>query len=270
MFAFQVPKTSNEWKNISTEFNNRWNFPNCIGAIDGKHIAITPPPESGSYFYNYKGFHSQVLLGVANANYELIYFNYGANGRISDGGVFAATDLFASLEEGRLNIPTTGMVGNELLPFVFVADDAFPLKEYIMKPLNRKLATKEHKIFNYRLSRARRMIESVFGILVSRFGVLQKPITLINLNKTQSVVMACCYLHNFLRSKIPQRYAPLEWLDDENLQTGEFRPGPRCSQSTSLQVTKTKPMNRAKIVRNKFVKYFNNEGKVDWQDRFIA
>lgn len=266
----QFPKSANEWRNIAEEFETRWNFPHCLGAMDGKHVAITPPPESGSFFFNYKGYHSQVLFGVANANYELIYFNYGVNGRVSDGGVIQLTDLYTKLKNGTLNIPGCGMVGNERLPYVFVADDAFSLTTNIMKPINRKIGTKENKIFNYRLSRARRMIESVFGILVARFGVLQKPISFTSLDKVHNVVMACCYLHNYLRSKIPQQYTPLEWLDVEDEDTGEFSPGPRCSENMKLQKRNQRTIDDGKSVREKFVRYFNNEGKVEWQDNFIA
>lgn len=76
------PVISNDWGNIADEFENRWNFPNCLGDMDGKHVEITPPPGSGSYFYNYKGYHSQVSFGVSNANYELEYFNFGVNGQV--------------------------------------------------------------------------------------------------------------------------------------------------------------------------------------------
>ena len=68
-------------------FEDNWHFPNCVGSVDGKHIEIVPPPESGSFYYNYKGFHSMVLMPIANANYELLYAHFGTNGRISDGGV---------------------------------------------------------------------------------------------------------------------------------------------------------------------------------------
>jgi len=36
----QIPKTEAEWKVIATEFNGQWNFPNCLAAVDGKHVSI--------------------------------------------------------------------------------------------------------------------------------------------------------------------------------------------------------------------------------------
>lgn len=83
---FQIPKSREEWKIIAQEFEQRWNFPHCLGALDGKHVKIIPPDGSGSYFYNYKGFHSMVLMAIVNANYEFIIAEFGTNGRISDGG----------------------------------------------------------------------------------------------------------------------------------------------------------------------------------------
>ena len=44
-----------EWVRTANDFKNMWNLPNCVGAIDGKHVATTCPPYSGSNYYNYKG-----------------------------------------------------------------------------------------------------------------------------------------------------------------------------------------------------------------------
>jgi hypothetical protein len=72
--------------------------------MEGKHVAITPPPGARSYFFKYKNFHSQVLFGVANTNYELVYFSFGSNGHVSDGGVFQSTDIYRALQSGSLNV----------------------------------------------------------------------------------------------------------------------------------------------------------------------
>ena len=50
----KVPSASEDWLKISEKFQSRWNFPNCLGAIDGKHIPIRPPPCTGSEYFDYK------------------------------------------------------------------------------------------------------------------------------------------------------------------------------------------------------------------------
>lgn len=89
----------------------------------------------------------------------------GCNGRIPDGGVFKNCSLYHV--EKHLNIPKETMLpGTKLnFPFVVVADDTFPLKEYIVKPYSQTDLTRERRIFNYHLRCARRAVENPFGIL---------------------------------------------------------------------------------------------------------
>nr|CAI5858209.1 unnamed protein product [Callosobruchus analis] len=168
-----------------------WHFENCLGAMDGKHILIKKPSNSGSYYFNYKGTFSVVLFAIVNANYEFLYVHTGTNGRVSDGGIWNNTGICKRLKANKLN---------NQFPYVFIGDEAFPLMENLMKPYLQKGISHEEKIFNYRLCRARRVVENVFGILASRFRIFLQPIA-IHIESIDAVVLACCTLHNFLRKR---------------------------------------------------------------------
>ncbi|TMW46857.1 hypothetical protein DOY81_008063 [Sarcophaga bullata] len=46
----KIPLTNEESVTISNEFLQMWNFPNCIYALDGKHVVMTAPIHFGSVF----------------------------------------------------------------------------------------------------------------------------------------------------------------------------------------------------------------------------
>lgn len=176
----QVPQTEQEWEDVAKEFNDQWNYPNCIGALDGKHIVIRAPANGGSLYYNYKGTNSIVLMALVDANYKFLYVDVARNGRISDGGVFNRCSLSTALEQNTLNIPPAKPLPNRdvPVPYMVVADDAFALKTYIQKPYSQQQLRGTQRVFNYRLSRARRVVENAFGILAARFRVLRAPMAL--------------------------------------------------------------------------------------------
>ena len=89
----KAPETSQDWTNISKQFNEKWNFPHVIGSIDGKHIRIECPKKSGTLYYNYKGFYSIVLLAVCDANYSFTLFDIGSYESNNDSGVLANSEM---------------------------------------------------------------------------------------------------------------------------------------------------------------------------------
>ena len=130
-----TPNTEEQWAQIADEFEYHWNFPNCLGAIDGKHINMFASPNAGSAYYNYKGRHSIVLMAVCDAKYRFIMVEIGQCGRQSDGSVYNNGDIGYAIENNTLNIPNDRKISNSerVLPFVFVGDDAFGLKRHMMK-----------------------------------------------------------------------------------------------------------------------------------------
>ncbi|KAG8232220.1 hypothetical protein J437_LFUL011964 [Ladona fulva] len=66
--AYMPVPSIEEWKNIAGRYLELWNLPNCLGAMDGKHIRIENFPNSGSTNFNYKGYQSVILLGCCDAD----------------------------------------------------------------------------------------------------------------------------------------------------------------------------------------------------------
>lgn len=146
-------------------------------------------------------------MAIVNANYEFIMVDVGANGRDSDGGVFSNTQFYKRLVKNELYIPQPDNLPISQIkqPYVLVGDDAFPLMDNLMKPFSRKNLTTEQAIFNYRLSRARRIVENAYGILSSRFQILLKEINFCP-EKATLIVLACTHLYNYLRMKKVESY----------------------------------------------------------------
>ncbi|XP_046663525.1 uncharacterized protein LOC124356515 [Homalodisca vitripennis] len=262
------PTSEEEWQEIMQGFSSRWNFPRCCGSIDGKHVSIRCPSNSGSDFYNYKGSFSTILFAVVDDAYCFTYIDIGTNGRVSDGGVLAKSGFQEAIDNKKLKLPANAL---------FVADDEFPLREYIMKPYNTRSGplTIKQKVFNYRLSRARRIVENAFGILAARFRIFERPIPL-SPDKVDSLVKASVAIHNWLRITSPGVYFYRGCVDEENIDTGEIVPGSwrRAVQNEGLVSVKDRsqprnPKKAAKEVRDKLADWFMGKGSVPWQLQFV-
>uniref|UniRef100_A0A8B9HK57 DDE Tnp4 domain-containing protein n=1 Tax=Astyanax mexicanus TaxID=7994 RepID=A0A8B9HK57_ASTMX len=189
------------WRHLADEWYRKWNFPHTIGAVDGKHVACKAPPNSGSEFYIYKGFFSIILLGVVSSDYKFIWADVSGNGSSSDAHIYNHSDLQAGLENGDLlGWPHPDPLPNDTqdVPYILLGDDAFSLRTHMMKPYGAKNLTREERIFNYRLSRGRRVVENAFGILANRFQVLLTTMSH-HPENVRLIVKACILLHNVMR-----------------------------------------------------------------------
>jgi len=137
---------------------------------------------------------------------------------------------------------------------VIVADEAFALKTYLMRPYSRsqKLDQKK-KIFNYRLSRARRVVESSFGILTAKWRIYRRPI-IASVTLAKKIVQATCCLHNFIINHEDNRY--YSTITNETFTQEAFQDYVNKTHSSC---------KNAAFIRDTFAEYFEGDGAVTWQ-----
>lgn len=249
-----IPKITEEAiEEISADFDIHTNFPNCMGALDGKHIRICSPAHGGSLFYNYKNFNSIVLLGLTDSKYRFIYVDIGAYGKECDSTVYLNSKLHEIMLQGNLPIPPPKPLPgfDQPVPYVFIADEGFPLSNSMMRPYPGKNLTVEQRVFNYRLSRARRYVECSFGILANKWRVFHRPLNVKYIFATD-IIKACCVLHNFIINRDGVTTSMEDLVDDSFV---EFQPG-------NEDLSNSNPVS----IRNKFCAYFNSDiGALSWQ-----
>lgn len=200
-------------------------------------------------------------MAITDGNYKFLWVSIGSNGRNSDAGIFNNSDFGSKIIDGTLDLPADQPLtaGLPSMPHVFVADEAFPLCRNVMRPFPARVLTQSKRIFNYRLSKARRTVENAFGIMSAKFRVFRKPLCLKPEN-VDKVVQACVCLHNFLSKN---NRSP--------------RSEPRIPEHPSAALH---PLNRvgrgvsgeAKAIRESFMQYFTSiagelPGQVEYVNR---
>ena len=254
------PENVEDWKRIADEFMNKWNFPNCVGAVDGKHIVIRSPANSGSLYYNYKGTFSIVLMALVDASCKFISVDIGSYGRQSDAGIFANSSLGQALmPPDDLHLPSAAPIADAEhlgeVPFVIVGDEAFPLQRHLMRPYPGRNCSEAQQAYNYRHSRARRIVEAAFGILAARWRVFHSKIG-VHPDKVNLIVQATTVLHNLLQSDANV----FAHLSDEALE--------EAGALGSLNGLGTRATNEAAAIRDTFCQFFN-ERPLPWQLQHI-
>ncbi|XP_059923546.1 uncharacterized protein LOC132469572 [Gadus macrocephalus] len=257
---FIAVPTTEDWRLIAQQFEEQWNFPLCCGAIDGKHVVLKAPANSGSQFFNYKGTFSIVLLAVVDADKCFRIIDVGGYGRTSDGGILANSVFGQALRAGDLKLPADRVLSAAAqrgpLPHVFVADEAFPLRTNL-RPFPGRILPRERRVFNYRLSRARLVVENAFCILSSQWRIYRRVIE-VRPELAERCVKATCVLHNLLR-----RTAPTAEVRD-CLPVGVVLPLPGLGR-----VAANNAGREAIRIRETFTSYFSAEGTLSWHDTIV-
>ena len=160
-------------------------------ALDGKHVAVKKPKDGGSLYFNYKKLHSIVLMALSDAKYRFLFIDVGAEGGAGDGGTWQKCNLARAITYNRAGLPedTNLPNDNEPIPFHIVADDAFALKSWMMKPYSHQSQDPTERLYSYRLSRSRHVVENAFGLLQMRWRVFGTTMQ-------QDIILCACVMHN--------------------------------------------------------------------------
>ncbi|XP_024085617.1 protein ALP1-like isoform X2 [Cimex lectularius] len=211
-----------ELEEVARLMFDRWNFPNCVGAVDA----------------------------VADANYKFLTVDIGAYGKQSDGGTFRETKLCKNLMTVPHNWPKPKEIPGTTTyaPFVLVGDEAFPLMENLMRPFPGTALTEDRRRFNKRLSRSRTVVERAFGIMTNKWRILRKEIET-SVQHADHIVHCICVLHNIVIDKDGPPIATLLELEQEI---------PFLLSSFQNDRSNSSAPRNATNVREAFKTYFNN------------
>ena len=163
-----------------------------------------------------------------------------------------------------LNMPSAeNLEGCNLqpLPYVFVVDEGFPLKYFQMRPWPGRNLSEDHAIFNYCLSRARRVIENCFGILTASWRIFRQPIR-VDVSLVCKILQATVCLHNYLRLTDNAMYCPIGFVDSEDsrgeIREGEWRTIVAADQGAfqNIETPRGRPQIDANLVRESLTSYF--------------
>ncbi|XP_070549934.1 uncharacterized protein [Ptychodera flava] len=191
--------SGNELERVVDSFQQRWGFPQVVGAIDASHIPIIAPEKYARDYFNRKNFHSVILQAVADDKYCFVDMCVGWPGSAHDARVYANSKLHQRLTDNQLLPDTTRQIGDAEVPLMLLGDPAYQLQKHLMKPYSDTGSlTADENYFNRRLSRARMVIENAFGHLKGRWRCLLKRHDCV-LDMIPTIVASCCILHNLCK-----------------------------------------------------------------------
>lgn len=211
------------------------------------------------------------MLAVADSQYRFLYIDVGSEGKASDGGVWARTQLQYDMNDpsNPLNIPPPQQIEGmeEGLPMYLVGDDAFPLRHNLMKPFPQVNMSLRQRVFNYRLSRCRRVVENAFGILTTKFRLFRQELSM-RPESCEVIISAAVVIHNMLRERCGRAYIPPGLVDFEdgehNVLNGNWRHEGGLDPLNAMPPRNTG--YQAKQMRQKLAEYFvQPAGELAWQ-----
>ncbi|XP_050498697.1 uncharacterized protein LOC126879571 [Diabrotica virgifera virgifera] len=195
--------TDDTWRQSEIGYRENWNFPNCLGCIDGKHIAIKCPPNSKNRSIEYENPDSIVLFTIIDPFNKFIIVDVGDYGDLYDTRIFEKSVLYRDILSKKLLLPSKPLPGmEECVPHVLIGNEGFVIQRFLMRPYPRA-ATFNDKCkmhFNDRIWQARSVVQTTFNNLTEKWRIFNRPIET-NVDNIMHIVKAACCLHNYVSIK---------------------------------------------------------------------
>lgn len=204
------------------------------------------------------------MLAIVDAKYKFLVIDVGSYGKEGDSCIFSKSVMGQRIYTEQFGLPAenTQLPGSDkCLPYVIVGDEAFRLHKRIMKSFNRAQAKAdfEKSVFNYRLSRSRRVSENAFGLLSQIFRVFYTPIA-IKPETCDSLITATCCLHNLIRDGFEETNTQIGHQELINMHSN-MQPLARFGGYGNVEGFE---------IRDAFKCFFNGEGKVNLQNQVVS
>uniref|UniRef100_H2YLL6 DDE Tnp4 domain-containing protein n=1 Tax=Ciona savignyi TaxID=51511 RepID=H2YLL6_CIOSA len=186
--------SKNEIPEKALSFSIDKGMPNCVGAIDGCHIAIPKPAINGEDYWNRKSFYSINMQAIVDHHGRFLDVNIGWPGKAHDARVFMNSAIYKRAELGLIFPQSSTQIGEVNLPYYIIGDSAYPLKKWVIKPYPDNADASERN-FNKKHSSARRVVEQAFGRLKQRWRSILKRCDATEKNAVK-IISTCVTLHN--------------------------------------------------------------------------
>lgn len=192
----KFPETGAETASTVETFEELSSLPNIAGAIDGTHIRISAPKESAAdYFSRYQQY-DFLIQGVVDGKMLFTDFSAGFPGSLHDARALRNSVIFQRAENQEILTDPIIQIGRSRIGPYLVGDSAYPLGPWLLKPFPEATRNPREIAFNKELSSARVKVECAFGILKSRWRILQKRLDS-GIEFSSKIAVACAVLHNF-------------------------------------------------------------------------
>ncbi|XP_062557829.1 putative nuclease HARBI1 [Armigeres subalbatus] len=194
------PPTTAKIEEITSGFLKH-GFPQCYGAVDGCHIEVSVPKNEAVDYYNFKGWHSVVLFAAVDYRYRFTYINVGVPGRSNDSTIFENSALKSVHDSHMLFRQHSRIIDGLEVPILLIGDSAFKLSPTLMKPFPFIInQSEDERLFNYILSRSRRVVENAFGHLKARFRKIGRGLE-VDICNANRIIKTSCILHNLCNDR---------------------------------------------------------------------